>query len=262
MRALLAKVQLGPSRAMKDPTAARQRVAGAAARRASAWALALPALGVDRRSSRSSRSSGRSGSRCTCTICACRGSAGRSSARRTTSRRWPIARFWSAVGHTAVFVAATVTLELAGGLVLALALDRVVARRAGSCAPRCCCRGRCRPWSRRWSGASCSRAPPASPTRVARAARGDAADLVRRRRRGLGAARPRRRLEDDAVRGGAAARRTAEHRSVALRSGGGRRRRTVAAVHRRSRCRCSGRRCWSPCSSAPSTPSASSTSST
>ena len=34
-------------------------------------------------------------------------------------------RFWSALAHTAVFVAVTVTLELAAGLVLALALDRV-----------------------------------------------------------------------------------------------------------------------------------------
>jgi len=34
-------------------------------------------------------------------------------------------RFWSAVGHTAVFVGVTVTVELAGGLILALALDRV-----------------------------------------------------------------------------------------------------------------------------------------
>jgi ABC-type sugar transport system permease subunit len=36
------------------------------------------------------------------------------------------ARFHSALAHTAVFVAATVTLELAGGLLLALALDRAV----------------------------------------------------------------------------------------------------------------------------------------
>lgn len=35
------------------------------------------------------------------------------------------ARFWSAMAHTAVFTAATVTLELAGGLVLALMVDRV-----------------------------------------------------------------------------------------------------------------------------------------
>lgn len=34
-------------------------------------------------------------------------------------------RFWSALAHTAVFVAVTVTLELGAGLVLALALDRV-----------------------------------------------------------------------------------------------------------------------------------------
>jgi multiple sugar transport system permease protein len=34
-------------------------------------------------------------------------------------------RFWSAAAHTAVFVAATVTLELAAGLLLALALHRV-----------------------------------------------------------------------------------------------------------------------------------------
>jgi ABC-type sugar transport system permease subunit len=34
-------------------------------------------------------------------------------------------RFWSALGHTAVFVAAAVTLEIAAGLMLALALDRV-----------------------------------------------------------------------------------------------------------------------------------------
>jgi ABC-type sugar transport system permease subunit len=35
------------------------------------------------------------------------------------------ARFWNALGHSTVFVAASVTLELAGGLALALALDRV-----------------------------------------------------------------------------------------------------------------------------------------
>ena len=34
-------------------------------------------------------------------------------------------RFWSAFAHTAVFVAVTVAVELAGGLLLALALDRV-----------------------------------------------------------------------------------------------------------------------------------------
>jgi ABC-type sugar transport system permease subunit len=34
-------------------------------------------------------------------------------------------RFWSAVAHTAVFVTVTVTFELAAGLVLALALDRM-----------------------------------------------------------------------------------------------------------------------------------------
>jgi len=34
-------------------------------------------------------------------------------------------RFWSAFGHTAWFVAASVTLEVCGGLALALALDRV-----------------------------------------------------------------------------------------------------------------------------------------
>jgi ABC-type sugar transport system permease subunit len=36
------------------------------------------------------------------------------------------ARFWSALAHTGVFVAATVTLEIAAGLALALALDRLV----------------------------------------------------------------------------------------------------------------------------------------
>jgi ABC-type sugar transport system permease subunit len=34
-------------------------------------------------------------------------------------------RFWSALGHTAGFVAVSIALELAGGLLLALALDRV-----------------------------------------------------------------------------------------------------------------------------------------
>jgi ABC-type sugar transport system permease subunit len=38
-------------------------------------------------------------------------------------------RFWSALGHTAGFVAASVALELAGGLFLALALDRVTRAR-------------------------------------------------------------------------------------------------------------------------------------
>ena len=35
-------------------------------------------------------------------------------------------RFLEAVGHTAIFTVVTVTLELAGGLVLALALNRIV----------------------------------------------------------------------------------------------------------------------------------------
>jgi ABC-type sugar transport system permease subunit len=35
------------------------------------------------------------------------------------------ARFWSALGHTAFFVAATLVIELAAGLLLAMALDRV-----------------------------------------------------------------------------------------------------------------------------------------
>ena len=39
-------------------------------------------------------------------------------------------RFWSALAHTGGFVGATVTLELAAGLVLALALDRVTRARA------------------------------------------------------------------------------------------------------------------------------------
>jgi ABC-type sugar transport system permease subunit len=38
-------------------------------------------------------------------------------------------RFWSALGHTAGFVAASVALELAGGLFLAVALDRVTRAR-------------------------------------------------------------------------------------------------------------------------------------
>jgi ABC-type sugar transport system permease subunit len=38
-------------------------------------------------------------------------------------------RFWSALAHTAGFVAASVALELAGGLLLALALDRVTRAR-------------------------------------------------------------------------------------------------------------------------------------
>ena len=38
-------------------------------------------------------------------------------------------RFWSALGHTGFFVAATVTLELSAGLLLAVALDRVTRAR-------------------------------------------------------------------------------------------------------------------------------------
>src|SRR5215210_1847747 len=38
-------------------------------------------------------------------------------------------RFWSALAHTGVFVAVTLALELSAGLLLALALDRVVRRR-------------------------------------------------------------------------------------------------------------------------------------
>jgi ABC-type sugar transport system permease subunit len=38
-------------------------------------------------------------------------------------------RFWTAFGHTVVFVVSSVTLELAGGLVLALALDRLTRAR-------------------------------------------------------------------------------------------------------------------------------------
>ncbi len=66
-------------------------------------------------------------------------------------------RVWSALGHTGVFVAATLTLELSAGLLLALALDRVTGR-AASCARRCCCRGPFPRWSPRSSGASSSRA--------------------------------------------------------------------------------------------------------
>lgn len=39
------------------------------------------------------------------------------------------ARFWSALGHTGIFVAATLVVELAGGLLLAMALDRVTRAR-------------------------------------------------------------------------------------------------------------------------------------
>ena len=38
-------------------------------------------------------------------------------------------RFWSAIGHTAAFVVASVALELAGGVLLALVLDRVARAR-------------------------------------------------------------------------------------------------------------------------------------
>jgi ABC-type sugar transport system permease subunit len=38
-------------------------------------------------------------------------------------------RFWSALGHTGIFVAATLVIELAAGLVLAMALDRVTRAR-------------------------------------------------------------------------------------------------------------------------------------
>jgi ABC-type sugar transport system permease subunit len=39
------------------------------------------------------------------------------------------ARFWSALGHTGIFVVATLVIELAGGLLLAMALDRVTRAR-------------------------------------------------------------------------------------------------------------------------------------
>ena len=38
-------------------------------------------------------------------------------------------RFWSALGHTGIFVIATLVIELAGGLLLAMALDRVTRAR-------------------------------------------------------------------------------------------------------------------------------------
>ena len=166
MRALLAKVKLGPRGAMKDP---RQPSGNESWRRGEArlgWALALPALG-------------------TIALVALfpivwtfweslhlhdlrmpwlgRPFVGTANYAEALADR----RFWSAIGHTAVFAAATVTLELAGGLVLALALDRV-SRATGWFAPPCCCRGRFRRSWRRWSGASCSRARPASPPRCSR----------------------------------------------------------------------------------------------
>ena len=119
------RVKLGPRDAMSRPApASRATRPGATTKRASAGRSRCRRSSSSG-SSRSFRSSGRSGSRCTCTICGCRGSAGRSSAPPTTSRRWRTPRFWSALGHTAFFAGATVTLELAAGLALALALDRV-----------------------------------------------------------------------------------------------------------------------------------------
>ena len=75
-----------------------------------------------------------------------------------------------------------VTLELAGRPGAGAGARPRDAAAAGWCARPSCCRGRFRPWSRRSSGGSCSRAPPASPARCSARLGVDAADLVRRRR--------------------------------------------------------------------------------
>ena len=60
--------------------------------------------------------------------------------------------------HTVLFAAVSVALELALGLALALIMHRAVRGRAADSRQLPCCRGRSRPSSRRWSGASCSSA--------------------------------------------------------------------------------------------------------
>ena len=128
MRALLAQRE---ARHLGHDADDRSRGTRPATREARlAWTLALPALGDHRAGRALCRSPGRSGSRCTSTICGCRGSAGRSSARPTTSRRCGDPRFWSALGaHGRLRGCDASSLELAAGLVLALALDRVTRAR-------------------------------------------------------------------------------------------------------------------------------------
>lgn len=61
------------------------------------------------------------------------------------------AEFWSSLGITAYFVAAAVLLEVGGGLLWALLLNRPF-RGADSSVGSHCCPGRCRPWSTRSCG--------------------------------------------------------------------------------------------------------------
>ena len=131
----------------------------------------------------------------------------------------------------------TVSLELAAGLLLALALDRLSrGARAGAHrgAPAVGHSDR-----RRRAGLALHvREPGRARRRAARRLGRGAADVVCRRVGGLGPAGAGRRLEDDAVRRAPAARRSAEHRSIAVRS----RRRWTARGHGgsspTSRCRC------------------------
>ena len=202
-----------------------------------AWALALPALAIIAAfGARADRLDGlgiAAPARSAHAVAA----AGRSSALPTTSSVLAAPRFWSALGHTGVFVAATLVIELAAGLLLALALDRVTRAR-----------GLVRtavllPWAIPTVVAALVwrfmfESPAGLASALAGGIRFAPADVVRRCRRRLGSAGPRRRVEDDAVCRPAAARRTAEDRSIAVRSGGRRRRGRLAAVPSTSRCRC------------------------
>ena len=89
-----------------------------------AWILVLPAMAM-LALAQLFQSPGPDGSHSTCTTSGCPGSDGPSSAWPTTWRPSAIAAFLTAAVHTVMFAAAAVTLEMAGGLALALAMDRL-----------------------------------------------------------------------------------------------------------------------------------------
>ena len=107
------------------------------ARRASRGRWRCRRSSTHRGSSRCFRSSGRSGSRCTSTICGCRGSAGRSSASANYVEALADRRFWSALGaHGASSRRQRSRSSSLLGLVLALALNRVARGPRAACALR------------------------------------------------------------------------------------------------------------------------------
>ena len=220
MRRLL--VQTRPTGARRhDAAIARRRQPRLAARRGAAR-LGACAAGDRPRSAWSprSRSSGRSGNRCTCTTCACRGSAGPSSAPPTTVEALDDARFAErGRAHAAV----RRRHGDAGARRRSGAGARAEPRRAR---PRAAAHGHAaalgHPDRRRRAGLALHVREPGRDWRPAarRAGLGvDAADLVRRRGRppGCRCVSPtsgrRRRLSRSA------ARRAAEYRSDAVRSG-------------------------------------------